>query len=278
MKSTIHDRLSDLPLGEVRYFDQIDSTNEEAKRWLEQETPTRALVVADEQTAGRGRSGRRWFTPKNSALAFSLILSDFSKDATPTPAWATSLGALAVCQAMEDLYNLPATIKWPNDVLVFDRKICGILSEAFWVGDSLEAIILGLGINVAPASIPEQTDPLLPAACIDDCLSMQQPSKTISADRWQILHAVLSYILSWQERLSASELMHAWENRLAYRDKWVQAYTEVNAAGVLTDKKTKEGKVMGLAIDGSLILIDGLGSIFHLKSGEIRLRPVEENQ
>ena len=276
MKS-IQDRLSDLPLGEVRYFDQIDSTNDEAKRWLEQETPTCALVVADEQTAGRGRSGRRWFTPKNSALAFSLILSNFGKEAAPTAAWATALGALAVCQALEDLYNLPAIIKWPNDILVFDKKICGILSEAFWDGDSLLAIILGLGINVASSSIPEQTDPLLPATCIDDCLALQNPSHPVSADRWQILHSVLSYILNWQNRLSSSELMHAWENRLAYRDKWVQGYTEVNSLGALTNKKTKEGKVMGLASDGSLILIDGLGSIFHLQSGEIRLRPLEES-
>ncbi len=275
---SLQGRLSDLPLGEVRYFDQIDSTNDEAKRWLDKETPKCALVVADEQTAGRGRSGRRWYTPKNSALAFSLILSNFSKESTPTAAWATALGALAVCQALEDLYNLPASIKWPNDVLVFNKKICGILSEAFWDGDTLLAIILGLGINVAPLSIPEQTDLSLPATCIDDCLATHNPSRKVSADRWQILHSVLSHILNWQDRLNSSELMHAWENRLAYRDKWVQAYTEVNASGALTNTHTREGKVLGLASDGSLILIDGLGSIFHLQSGEIRLRPFDGNR
>jgi len=276
MKS-IHEYLTDLSLGEVRYFDQIDSTNDEAKRWLEKETPACALVVADEQTAGRGRSGRRWFTPKNSALAFSLILSQFEEGATPTAAWATALGALAVCQALEDLYNLPTSIKWPNDVLVFDKKICGILSEAFWDGDSLAAIILGLGINVAPSSIPEQIDPLLPATCIDDCLAIQNPSLPIHADRWQILHDVLANICNWHNRLSTSELMHAWEQRLAYREKWVQGYTEVNSFVMLTNKKTREVKVLGLASDGSLILLDGLGSIFHLRSGEIRLRPLDES-
>lgn len=275
---SLQDRLSDLPLSEVRYFDQVDSTNDEAKRWLEQATPDRALVVANEQTAGRGRSGRRWFTPKDSALAFSLILSHFGKDSTPTAAWATGLGALAVCQALEDLYNLPARIKWPNDILVFDKKVCGILSEAFWDGDTLLAIILGLGINVAPLSIPEQADPSLLPTCIDDCLAIQTPSQKVSADRWQILHSVLAHILTWQDRLTIAELMQAWENRLAYRDTWVQAYTEVNAAGALTEKQTREGKVMGLASDGALILIDGLGSIFHLQSGEIRLRPFDINR
>jgi BirA family biotin operon repressor/biotin-[acetyl-CoA-carboxylase] ligase len=269
------DHFSDLPLGEIRYFDQIDSTNDEAKRWLEKETPDRALVVANEQTAGRGRSGRRWYTPKDSALAFSLILSRFAHEATPTAVWATALGALAVCQALEDLYQLPASIKWPNDILVFNKKICGILSEAFWDGDNLLAIILGLGINVAPVSIPEQTDPSLPATCIEDCLAIHKPSQKASVDRWQMLHSVLFHILNWQERLTSAELMLAWENRLAYRDKWVQAFTEVSTSGALTDKQTREGKVMGLASDGALILIDGLGSIFHLQSGEIRLRPFD---
>jgi hypothetical protein len=71
--------------------------------------------------------------------------------------------------------------------------------------------------------------------------------------------------------------MHAWEQRLAYREKWVQGYTEVNSLGMLTNKKTREGKVLGLAYDCSLILLDGLGSIFHLRSGEIRLRPLDES-
>lgn len=275
---SMKDHLSDLPLQDVRYFEQIDSTNDEARRWLEQEIPSCALVVANEQTAGRGRSGRRWYTPKNSALAFSLILSNFSEYAEPSAAWATALGALAVCQALEDLYQLPAIIKWPNDVLVFNKKICGILSEAFWDGDALLAIILGLGINVAPSSLPEQSDPSLPATCIDDCLAHHEPSKTKHADRWQILHAVLSYILNWQNRCSINDLMDAWENRLAYRDQWVKVYTEMNSAGVLTNTQTKEGKVLGLANDGSLILIDGLGSIFHLHSGEIRLRLLDKDQ
>lgn len=275
---SMKDHLSDLPLQDVRYFEQIDSTNDEARRWLEQEIPGCALVVANEQTAGRGRSGRRWYTPKNSALAFSLILSNFSEYAEPSAAWATALGALAVCQALEDLYQLPAIIKWPNDVLVFNKKICGILSEAFWDGDALLAIILGLGINVAPSSLPEQSDPSLPATCIDDCLAHHEPSKTKHADRWQILHAVLSYILNWQNRCSINDLMDAWENRLAYRDQWVKVYTEVNSEGVLTNTQTKEGKVLGLANDGSLILIDGLGSIFHLHSGEIRLRLLDKDQ
>jgi BirA family biotin operon repressor/biotin-[acetyl-CoA-carboxylase] ligase len=267
--------LSDLPLGEVRYFDQLDSTNDEAKRWLEQGAPECALIVADEQTAGKGRSGRRWYTPKNSALAFSLILSNFGNEITPTPVWATALGALAVCQALDDLYNLPSIIKWPNDILIFNKKIAGILSEAFWDGDSLLAIILGLGINVASSSIPEQTDISLPATCIDDCLFINNPANTSCADRWQILHSVISHILNWQNHLNSAELIQAWENRLAYRDKWVQVFTKVNPAGVLTNTQTREGKVLGLANDGSLILMDGLGSIFHLQSGEIRLRPLD---
>src|SRR5215208_4950382 len=108
--------LSKLPLGDVKYFDSIGSTNTEALAWATNDAKDLSLVIADEQTTGRGRLDRKWFTPPGTALAFSLIVH-------PTPeeeAFLTrivGLAALAVVDALK-ARGLTARIKWPNDVLL----------------------------------------------------------------------------------------------------------------------------------------------------------------
>src|SRR5512147_1345877 len=108
--------LSGLPLGAVRYFDTVGSTNDLAARWADDGAPDLSLVAADEQTAGRGRLGRRWITPPGAALAFSLVLTDIRQADILRY---TALGALAVCDALNLTFSPlpPAQIKWPNDVI-----------------------------------------------------------------------------------------------------------------------------------------------------------------
>ena len=148
--------LAGLRLGPLHYYHQIGSTNDEAARWAADGAPDLSLFVADEQTDGRGRLGRRWFTPAGSALALSLILRDQGQgSALPRHITRlTALGALAVCDALSDLYALQAEIKWPNDVLLSRRKIAGVLAEAHWQGEQLVAVILGIGVNVRQAALP----------------------------------------------------------------------------------------------------------------------------
>jgi len=128
-------------LGAIRYFDSITSTNDEAANWIKTDAPDVALVVADEQTAGRGRSGRKWHTPAGSALAFSLVLRSEEQINQllkyQNTARLNGLGALAVCQALQNKYELTAQIKWPNDILVQGKKVSGVLAEAHWIGNKL---------------------------------------------------------------------------------------------------------------------------------------------
>ena len=153
-QSLLETRLADLPLGGIRYFERIGSTNDEAAAWLKQGCPDLALVVADAQSAGRGRAGRKWFTPPGAGLAFSLVLraGDATRQllAQGNTARLNGLGALAVCQALQEQHSLPAQIKWPNDVIVNGRKLAGVLAEAHWLGSELSAVVLGIGINLAP--------------------------------------------------------------------------------------------------------------------------------
>ncbi|MBZ0310160.1 MAG: biotin--[acetyl-CoA-carboxylase] ligase, partial [Anaerolineae bacterium] len=129
----------------VRYFASTESTNTEAIQWFT-ELPliaSGAVVVADEQTAERGRNDRQWLTPTNSAIAMSVIL----RTKRPTQN-VTMIGSVAVAEALESRVSGKVSIKWPNDVLIEGKKVCGILSEAVWQQQKLSAIVLGIGVNI----------------------------------------------------------------------------------------------------------------------------------
>ena len=129
--------LSELPVPQIRYFETIGSTNDEALAWIQAGSQDGCLVIADQQTQGRGRLNRRWITHPGAALAFSLILQPTAGEIDRLEFF-SPLGALAICQAMEELYGLNPQIKWPNDVLLQGRKIAGILVETAWLGDRLQ--------------------------------------------------------------------------------------------------------------------------------------------
>ncbi len=271
--------LADLSLGGIRYFDSIGSTNDEAIRWIAQGAPDLALVVADEQTSGRGRAGRHWYTLRGAALAFSIVVYPTLMDRNSISR-TTALGSLAVCETLTNKYHLPAKIKWPNDVLTGEKKVAGVLAEAQWTGDRLSSLILGIGINVAPASVGDALahEAVLnfPTTCVENALGRP-------VDRIEVLHDVLASILYWRPRLSAPDFLQAWEANLAYRDEWVQ----VIPAGNMDELSSKiekapaefpEGQVIGLSNDGSLKLQTRTGEILTLQFGEVRLRPVDFNQ
>jgi BirA family biotin operon repressor/biotin-[acetyl-CoA-carboxylase] ligase len=260
--------LAGLPLGPMRYFNRIGSTNAEAASWAEQGAPDGAWVLADEQTAGRGRSGRRWFTPPGAALAFSLVLrGPFLDDGQPVGNTSisrlTGLGAVAVSEALRQNYDLPAVIKWPNDVLVASRKTAGVLVEAQWQGGQLTTAILGIGINVTRASVPADVALNFPATCVET-----EAGRAV--DRMALLRAVLAGLIKWRPRLACTDFLQAWEDLLAFRDEWVTIqYGQQSDHGL-----ERTGRLLGLEPDGSLKLCDQAGQVFTVYSGEIHLRPV----
>jgi BirA family biotin operon repressor/biotin-[acetyl-CoA-carboxylase] ligase len=132
------------------------STNDEAKRAAKDGAPHGATWVAEEQTAGRGRQGRRWFSPAGENLLFSVLLR------TPSAPTRLPLVALAAGLAVSEgvsraAQKADAVIKWPNDVLVGGRKVAGILVEAITVGARVEAVVVGVGINVHSRVFPKDT-------------------------------------------------------------------------------------------------------------------------
>jgi BirA family biotin operon repressor/biotin-[acetyl-CoA-carboxylase] ligase len=261
-EADLNRRLAGLPLGPLRYFKTIGSTNEAAARWAENGAPDLSLVVADEQTAGRGRSGRRWHTPPGAALAVSIVLrSTFhvSRFTEYVPRL-TALGALAVCTALREIYGLPAEIKWPNDVLVGRRKLAGILVEAIWQGDRMEAAVLGIGVNVSPAALPAAVELRFPATSVQTAAGKR-------IDRWDLLHAILEALLFWRPRLAAAEFLQAWEAQLAFRGEPVRVFTDQGIS--------LEGEIAGLDEGGALQLRSASGEISTIQVGEVHLRPID---
>ncbi len=130
----------------LRWLPEVGSTNDVALRWASDAAPEGALVVADHQTAGRGRWGRGWVSAPGQLLQFSLVLHPRVE---PSALGLLSIAAgLACADAIEDLTDLPARVKWPNDVVIGGRKVAGILIETLFESGVLKAAVLGMGINI----------------------------------------------------------------------------------------------------------------------------------
>ncbi len=269
--STLQEALVGLPIGPIRYYGRTGSTNAEAKSWADQQARNLALVVADEQTAGKGRHERKWLTIPGASLAFSLLLRNIEaiyRDQSAGAAFPelvsrmTALGSLAVSQALRVKYELTAKIKWPNDVLLNGRKTAGILAETCWQGDHPTAVILGIGVNVGPESVPPENELSFPAICVQTALGRP-------IQRLELLRAILEQILKWRNRLAQPEFMKTWEEELAFLGEWVDIIVEMGSE----EKVDRQGKMLGLDKSGGLRLCDRTGKEFVLRTGEIRLRP-----
>jgi BirA family biotin operon repressor/biotin-[acetyl-CoA-carboxylase] ligase len=249
--------LSSIPLGALRYFDTTGSTNDEALAWASKGAADFSMIVADEQTKGRGRMDRKWFTPPQSALAMSLILRPSSIERAH-PARTTGLLALSLAGSLRKL-GLSPQIKWPNDVLLSGRKVAGILVETTWMGEELDALVLGMGVNVLNASVPPADQVLFPTTSIETELGHL-------VQRIELLRDILIGVLYWRSRLGTDAFLTAWEESLAFRGQQVQV--EAGSAEAVV------GELLGLNPDGSLHLRDVHGKSVTVQFGEVHLRPV----
>jgi BirA family biotin operon repressor/biotin-[acetyl-CoA-carboxylase] ligase len=249
--------LSKLPLGDVRYFDTIGSTNDEALAWAANDTPDLSVVIADEQTAGRGRLDRKWFTPKGAALAFSIVLRPTAEE-RPHLTRLVGLAALAVAESLRK-HGMDARIKWPNDILIQNRKVCGILIESVWSGEDVDCVVIGVGINVLEGSVPPEEMLRYPATSLEAELG-QAP------DRVEILRDILASLIELRPRLGTDEFLKQWEDLLALRGETVQVETEKNPRVT--------GRISGLEPDGSLKIRNEHGEFVTVRFGDVRLRPV----
>ncbi len=179
-------------LGKVwKFLEVTTSTQDEAKKWVQEGAPHGALVVAEEQTQGRGRLGRTWFSPPQKNLYFTVALQ--LPSSSPPPNTLSLLAGVAVAEALRSHFNAKVFVKWANDVVGDDgRKLAGILVEGFKDCLGTDWVLIGIGVNV------NLTEDELPDELREIATSLQiLLGKQL--ERFQVLGAILASLEAWWE-------------------------------------------------------------------------------
>ena len=243
---------------EILYFDSIDSTNTKAQELAEKGYPSGTLVVADKQIAGKGRRGRNWESPSGCGIFMTLMLKP---DINPNNAsMLTLVSALAVAKALADITGKDAKIKWPNDIVIDGRKVCGILTEMSAQFDYINNIVIGIGINVNNSSFPEEISAT--------ASSLRLLSGGKKYRRAEIIEKIMEYFEKYYSIFLETEDLSALVNE--YDAMLVNMKKQVK---VLDPKEPFEGKAMGITKTGELI-VDTWESRKLVSSGEVSVRGI----
>ncbi len=242
---------------ELFCFDEIDSTNTKAKELAEQGYPSGTLVVADRQIAGRGRRGRSWDSPAGIGIFMTLLLKP---DINPNNAsMLTLVTALATAQAISDVTGAEAKIKWPNDIVINGKKVCGILTEMSAQFDYINHIVIGIGINVHNESFPEE---------------IRETASSLLLESGKRIHRA-DLIARFLERFEAGYAIFLQTEDLEglmedYNALLVNIQKQVR---ILDPKEPFEGKAIGITKRGELI-VDTWESRKLVSSGEVSVRGI----
>ena len=232
------------------YHEITGSTNDDARAAARVGARGRKVFLADEQSAGRGRYGRSWVAPASSCLLFSLLLKE-----SLSPVDCTVVASVAVAETIAEETELPARIKWPNDVMIGQRKVCGILTEVVAFGDRM-AIVVGIGLNVnldlATAG--------LPATATSLAAELGRPvSRSLLFD---LVLRRLDALLAIEPARLVPMVRARWESLLWRHSQLVRLS---DGADVV------EGTVEGLAASGALLLRLANGATREISTGELLL-------
>ncbi|MFZ5595684.1 MAG: biotin--[acetyl-CoA-carboxylase] ligase [Bacillota bacterium] len=242
---------------EIYYFDSVESTNREARKLAAEGVPGGTLVVAEEQTGGRGRLGRGWFSPKGLGIWCSLVIRPEIIPGEAPPV--TMLTAVAVASAVEKVAGIKPGIKWPNDILVGGKKVCGILTEMSAEMERINFLIVGVGINV---NIPEECFPeeLKDIAASLHCFG-KGPLSRLELLRQFLSDFELSYSI-WMER-GFGPVLEEWRRRCVTLHRRVRLYTV---------RETWEGLAEDVDQSGALLLRLPDGTVKPFVAGEVSLK------
>jgi len=246
------------------FFERVGSTNDVAHERAAAGAAEGLLVVAEEQTAGRGRLDRTWWAPPGSSLLVSLLFRP--------PVAAHLAGRLAMClglgavEGIEGVTGLRPALKWPNDLVLGGRKLGGMLSETRLVGARLRYAVLGLGLNVngdfseAPASLPD-----LEKTATSLSLVLGHP-----VDRLPLLAAILSRCEAWYDRWLLAQEEPAAGGSGGLHEAWLARLDTLGRRVAVT---TSEGPLSGVAVgvspEGALLLRADDGRVHTVWSGDV---------
>ncbi|MSQ14768.1 MAG: biotin--[acetyl-CoA-carboxylase] ligase [Dehalococcoidia bacterium] len=236
----------------LRHYSLASSTMDIAREEAHKKMPEGTTIIADQQTAGRGRLQRQWEAPAGSSVLLSVVLY-------PNPQLVTSLtmiGCLAVVYAIEEATGLSPAIKWPNDVLINGKKVCGVIVESEFLPDGGCQAILGVGLNV-------NFNPSM----LSDVI---YPATTLSAE----LGREVSRVVIVQSLLRSLERLYlsAKESRPLH-EEWKQHLDTIGKPVRVTQgNSVEEGIAEGVNSDGSLVLRRRDGTTTTIIAGDVTLR------
>ena len=245
-------------LGErILCFEEIDSTNSEIRRQAENGEDEGLAAVAEYQTGGRGRRGREWFSPAGTGIWMSILLRP--QLAPEKVSGITLMAALSVCRVLRSVTGLNAEIKWPNDIVIDGKKICGILTEAAMNGNRLDYVVLGIGVNVNQTEFPRE----LPYA---SSLAMEMGKML---DREKLLNCMLERLTEdYEVYLQSGDLR---DLRAEYESHLTNLKNDVR---VLASQGEWCGAAEGISESGDLLVRDREGHLHVVNSGEVSVRGV----
>ncbi|MCI9373587.1 MAG: biotin--[acetyl-CoA-carboxylase] ligase [Lachnospiraceae bacterium] len=241
------------------YLEETGSTNIDAKRYAEEGEPHGTTVIAEKQNAGRGRRGKYWESPPGSAIYMTIMLKpDFAPDKA---SMLTLVMALSVAEAITEATGLQAGIKWPNDVVVNKKKVCGILTELNVETDYIRHVVIGVGINVnngAPEEFPEE---------IRETATSLRIEAGTPFSRAELLERVLErFEKNYDTFVTTLDLRLLIE---AYGRYLLNLNMEVN---VLDPKGSYTGVARGISTTGELLVEKEDGEMKTVYAGEVSVR------
>lgn len=242
----------------VVFYEETGSTNVEAATLAGEGFPHGTLVVADRQTIGKGRRGRSWHTAGGTSIAMSMIVKP--KLEAEYASMLTLVQALAVAKAIEDVCELEAKIKWPNDILVKGKKVCGILTEMNLEGTKISSIIIGTGINVNQDSFPEEIMGIATSLKIETGKTQPRAELIGCVCKW-----FETYFKIFMESKDLARCLEEYNQRLISAGRRVK---------VLDPKEEFTGEALGINDRGELLVKKESGEVVNVYAGEVSVRGI----
>lgn len=243
---------------QVKYFETLDSTNIAAKRMAEEGAQNGTLVIADQQTAGRGRRGRQWETPKGETIAMTLLMRPRLRPEKAS--MMTLVMGMAVSCALQELFGLECQIKWPNDIVYQGKKLCGILTEMSAEINEIHYLVIGCGINANNKEFPGEL------ANKADSLCRILGSEV---NRAEIVSACMKYVEYYYDIFQRTEDMSALAQE--YNHMLASVGQEVC---VMEPGHEYRGISLGIDESGQLLVKKEDGSIACVYAGEVSVRGI----
>ncbi|MBS5064675.1 MAG: biotin--[acetyl-CoA-carboxylase] ligase [Hungatella hathewayi] len=242
----------------LEYHEELDSTNNRAKRLGEEGAPEGTLVTADYQTAGKGRRGRGWVSERGTGIWMSLLLRP---DIPPSGAsMLTLVAAMAVVKGIKEATGLDSGIKWPNDIVMNGKKICGILTEMSTELDHISYVVIGMGINANIREFPEDIREKATSLYLESGQTVVR-SRVIAA----VMKHMDRYYQMFLECGDLSGLLEEYEEHLVNRGREVM---------VLSPVGEYRGVSLGIDKTGELLVQLKDGTVNHVVSGEVSVRGI----